>query len=130
LTNVLAADEEMDVDMDTDMEVEKPTEIKIKPNYQRTSAAAQRSTQFQICPRCGQEIPLDEMAEHMKIELSRAGERKPGAPAGPSKEAFLPEGDDMARYLNNIAKRRSDIFGGDEDEEMDEIEERNKNKGK
>ena len=72
MTNVLAADEEMDVDMDTDMEVEKPTEIKIKPNYQRTSAAAQRSTQFQICPRCGQEIPLDEMAEHMKIEIGRA----------------------------------------------------------
>lgn len=124
-----AADEEMDVEMDTEMEVDKPAEpIKIKPNYQRTSAAAQRSTQYQVCPRCGQEIPLDEMAEHMKIELSRAGDRKPGAPAAPSKEAFLPEGDDMARYLNNIAKRRSDIFGGEEDEDMDEIDERNKNK--
>eukprot|EP00029_Vermamoeba_vermiformis_P002759 TRINITY_DN1312_c0_g1_i2.p1 TRINITY_DN1312_c0_g1~~TRINITY_DN1312_c0_g1_i2.p1 ORF type:complete len:484 (+),score=164.67 TRINITY_DN1312_c0_g1_i2:680-2131(+) len=124
-----AADDEMDVEMDTEMEVDKPAEpIKIKPNYQRTSAAAQRATQFQVCPRCGQEIPLDEMAEHMKIELSRAGERKPGAPAGPSKEAFLPEGDDMARYLNNIAKRRSDIFGGEEDDDMDEVDERNKNK--
>jgi splicing factor 3A subunit 1 len=126
-----AADDEMDVEMDTEMEVDKPAEpkeIKIKPNYQRTSAAAQRSTQFQVCPRCGQEIPLDEMAEHMKIELSRAGERKPVAPAGPNKEAFLPEGDDMARYLNNIAKRRSDIFGGDDDEDMDEVDERNKNK--
>ena len=70
----------MEVEMETEMEVEvsKPEpEMKVRKDYVPgikpavPSALATPSLKYQLCPKCGQQIPVDEMAEHLKIELSR-----------------------------------------------------------
>jgi splicing factor 3A subunit 1 len=68
-----------------------------------------------VCPKCGQEIPVDQMEEHMKIELldpkyriqrQAMMERTKGSP--------LAGDDDIARNLGAFARRRTDIFGDQE----------------
>ncbi|BFZ64675.1 SF3a splicing factor complex subunit [Saitoella coloradoensis] len=50
-----------------------PPNMKIRPSTQdprtRTPHPSQIATQTQLCPRCNAPIPVDEMAEHMRIEL-------------------------------------------------------------
>ncbi|XP_049850616.1 uncharacterized protein LOC126323274 [Schistocerca gregaria] len=72
-----------------------------------------------MCPICVQAIPADELEEHMKIELSRAGAGLVDKPnknsTFPERTAMVAEGDEIASHLAKMAKRRKDIFGDEED---------------
>ncbi|KAI8370651.1 Pre-mRNA splicing factor PRP21 like protein-domain-containing protein [Radiomyces spectabilis] len=129
-----AEDVEMDMD-DSDEEQEGKADaapavpvapdmnapIKIRTNYKpkiigATPAKVDEPTQ--ICPRCGEAIPVSEMDEHMRIELldPKWKEQKQAMEAKKKDSNLLQEGTDVAKILKNFSGYRSDIFGSEETE--------------
>jgi splicing factor 3A subunit 1 len=93
--------------------------IKIRTDYKpklygttpsKTAVATER------CPRCGEAIPVAEMAEHMRIELldPKWKEQKMAMEAKQRDSNLLQEGNDVAKILKNISGLRPDIFGSDD----------------
>lgn len=128
----------MEVEMDTEMEIEpkvppepeKPLQIRTDYNKRTRSLAEQRSTKFQVCPKCGQEIPVEEMEEHMKIELSNPDLIRRNLNIR-NQGSSLARGSEIAENLVGFAAKRTDIFGEEEVElgrqvGADEDEERKK----
>jgi splicing factor 3A subunit 1 len=90
--------------------------IKIVKDYDYSRVRQQaRNTGYQICPKCGQQVPVEEMAEHMRIELldprARAVRQQL---AERNKVSTLAADDEISRNLGNFAERRTDIFGDKE----------------
>ena len=56
-------------DSETSIPLHHPTERKIVKNYQPSFERNKRTNAFQKCTICGQDIPVDEFDEHVKIEL-------------------------------------------------------------
>jgi splicing factor 3A subunit 1 len=92
--------------------------IKIRTDYKPKVGATTRQINepTQLCPRCGQAIPMSEMDEHMRIELldSKWKEQKQAAEAKLRDSNLLQEGTDVAKILKNFSGYRSDIFGAEE----------------
>jgi len=92
--------------------------IKIRTDYKPKVGATTRKINepTQVCPRCGQAIPMSEMDEHMRIELldSKWKEQKQAAEAKLRDSNLLQEGTDVAKILKNFSGYRSDIFGSEE----------------
>ncbi|KAL2168062.1 hypothetical protein VTG60DRAFT_490 [Thermothelomyces hinnuleus] len=87
--------------------------MKIKENY--VPRAAQRAaskfgTQTAMCPNCKQQIPLNEMDEHMRIELldPRWKEQKAKAEARYATTNLSTA--EVANNLKRLASQRSDVF--------------------
>ncbi|KAK4248714.1 Pre-mRNA splicing factor PRP21 like protein-domain-containing protein [Corynascus novoguineensis] len=87
--------------------------MKIKENY--VPRAAQRAaskfgTQTAMCPNCKQQIPLNEMDDHMRIELldPRWKEQKAKAEARYATTNLSTA--DVANNLKRLASQRSDVF--------------------
>mmetsp|Transcript_7963 Transcript_7963/g.10953 ORF Transcript_7963/g.10953 Transcript_7963/m.10953 type:complete len:624 (+) Transcript_7963:38-1909(+) len=102
-------------DMETDEPVKPQTEIKIRKDYIRGSNL--NKTRLQVCPRCGQEVPVDDMAEHMRIELldpKYAQQRQ--VLLDRTRGVSLASGSEIAHTLGAFAKKRSDIFGSEDAE--------------
>eukprot|EP01103_Thecamoeba_quadrilineata_P011189 TRINITY_DN261_c0_g1_i2.p1 TRINITY_DN261_c0_g1~~TRINITY_DN261_c0_g1_i2.p1 ORF type:complete len:648 (+),score=173.68 TRINITY_DN261_c0_g1_i2:453-2396(+) len=80
--------------------------------------AHHKSNKFQVCPMCKQLISVDEMDEHMRIELldpRYQAEKK--ALLDKKVDSTLAVDEEIARNLNKFAKRRGDIFEEAEDNE-------------
>ncbi|KAI9489315.1 Pre-mRNA splicing factor PRP21 like protein-domain-containing protein [Zychaea mexicana] len=95
--------------------------FKIRTDYKpKVLGAAQAKGQepTQICPRCGERIPMSEMDEHMRIELldPKWKEQKLAAEAKKKDSNLLQEGTDVAKILKNFSGYRTDIFGSEETE--------------
>ncbi|KAI7905215.1 Pre-mRNA splicing factor PRP21 like protein-domain-containing protein [Cokeromyces recurvatus] len=93
--------------------------IKIRTDYKPKFLGAKTTkttVPTEICPRCGEAIPVDEMAEHMRIELldPKWKEQKMAMEAKQRESNLLQEGNDVAKILKNISGLRPDIFGSDE----------------
>lgn len=93
--------------------------IKIRTDYKPKFLANQTTKSnvpTEICPRCGEAIPVDEMAEHMRIELldPKWKEQKMAMEAKQRDSNLLQEGQDVAKILKNMSNLRPDIFGSDE----------------
>lgn len=94
-------------------------EPKTAVDIQRAAAGAKKMTT--ICPICSLPFPIDEIEAHMKIEMSRGGSiamhdpnrNKPGAP---DYTPVVATGEDMAAKLAKMAKRRTDLFGDEDDD--------------
>ncbi|CAG8527863.1 15230_t:CDS:2 [Funneliformis caledonium] len=71
-----------------------------------------------ICPRCKQVIPVDEMDDHVRIELldPKWREQKLAAELKKKESNLLQEGTDVAKNLKAFSGYRSDIFGNEETE--------------
>jgi splicing factor 3A subunit 1 len=89
--------------------------LKILKEPIKRDTADKTNVLMQVCPRCGQKVPVDEMAEHMRIELldpkfsaqkKMLAERK--------KDTALAEDEEIAKNLGSFARRRTDIFGTEE----------------
>ncbi|KAL2161124.1 hypothetical protein VTH06DRAFT_8343 [Thermothelomyces fergusii] len=90
-----------------------PAPMKIKENY--VPRAAQRAaskfgTQTAMCPNCKQQIPLNEMDDHMRIELldPRWKEQKAKAEARYATTNLSTA--EVANNLKRLASQRSDVF--------------------
>ncbi|KAI8088908.1 Pre-mRNA splicing factor PRP21 like protein-domain-containing protein [Halteromyces radiatus] len=93
--------------------------IKIRTDYKPKLGPQTKSVQeTQICPRCGESIPITEMDEHMRIELldPKWKEQKLAQEAKLRDSNLLQEGTDVAKILKNFSGYRSDIFGSEETE--------------
>lgn len=95
--------------------------IKVRTDYKPKvlGAVPQKVNEpTQICPRCGEAIPVSEMDEHMRIELldPKWKEQKLAAEAKKKDSNLLQEGTDVAKILKNFSGYRSDIFGTEETE--------------
>ncbi|KAF7732489.1 splicing factor 3a, subunit 1 [Apophysomyces ossiformis] len=132
-------DMEMDIE-DVDMEEEEEEEevpaarpevqqanvpdtnapIKIRTDYKPKifGSSSKANEPTQICPRCGEPIPVSEMDEHMRIELldPKWKEQKLAMEAKMKDSNLLQEGTDVAKILKNFSGYRSDIFGTEETE--------------
>jgi len=71
-----------------------------------------------ICPRCKQVIPVDEMDDHVRIELldPKWREQKLAAELKKKESNLLQEGTDVAKNLKAFSGYGSDIFGTEETE--------------
>eukprot|EP00002_Diphylleia_rotans_P016467 TRINITY_DN3202_c0_g2_i1.p1 TRINITY_DN3202_c0_g2~~TRINITY_DN3202_c0_g2_i1.p1 ORF type:complete len:687 (+),score=204.19 TRINITY_DN3202_c0_g2_i1:44-2104(+) len=112
------ADVDMDMDESTD-EVAEP-EMKIVSGYvfnppKKTDPS--KTMRVQICPNCHQSIPIDEMEEHLRIELldPKWREQQQIAQEKKSKD-MLADDTEIAKRLGQIAVKRPDIFGSTIDE--------------
>jgi splicing factor 3A subunit 1 len=69
-----------------------------------------------ISPITGQQVPVEQMAEHMRIALlDPKWKEKSGLIKVGEKEDTLAVGDDVGRSLARMAAKRKDIFGTDEE---------------
>ena len=77
------------------------------------------------CNICGQEIPVDELQEHMRIELldPRWKEQRDNLEARKAQASELQRGANVVSSLKNLARTRVDIFGTETDEERRKREE-------
>lgn len=103
--------------------------IKIRTDYKPKFLANQASRSnvpTEICPRCGEAIPVDGMAEHMRIELldPKWKEQKMAMEAKQRDSNLLQEGQDVAKILKNMSNLRPDIFGSDDADANKRIRER------
>ncbi|CAO3621302.1 unnamed protein product [Cunninghamella echinulata] len=101
-------------------DVHAPIKIRTdyKPRILNQQAKLSQSQETQICPRCGEHIPISEMDEHMRIELldPKWREQKLAQEAKLKDSNLLQEGTDVKKILNNFAGYRTDIFGSAETE--------------
>ncbi|KAK0655195.1 Pre-mRNA splicing factor PRP21 like protein-domain-containing protein [Cercophora newfieldiana] len=88
--------------------------MRIKENY--VPRAAQRANKFgaqtALCPNCRQQIPLDEMDEHMRIELLDPRWKEQKAKADERFATTNLSTADVANNLKRLASQRSDVFDG------------------
>ncbi|EKX38582.1 hypothetical protein GUITHDRAFT_41563, partial [Guillardia theta CCMP2712] len=128
-------DEGGDMDMEEDTSVaqpppeEKPEQeilqqdldgpMKIVKNYSKPAPSAdggKGSSAYMISPITGQQVPVAQMAEHMRIALldpkwkEKSGIVKPG-----EKEDTLAAHVEVGQSLAKMAAKRKDIFGTDEE---------------
>jgi splicing factor 3A subunit 1 len=90
-------------------------------------------TAVTTCTICGQQIAVDELQEHMRIELldPRWKEQRDVLEARKAQASELQRGANVVSSLKNLARTRVDIFGAEADEERrkrEEEEERVKRK--
>jgi splicing factor 3A subunit 1 len=77
------------------------------------------------CTVCGQQFPVDELQEHMRIELldPRWKSRRDALEARKAQLSEIQQGANVEASLRNLARARVDIFGTEADEEQRKREE-------
>ena len=85
------------------------------------------------CTICGQQIAVDELQEHMRIELldPKWKSQRDALEARKAQASELQRGANVVSSLKNLARTRVDIFGAEADEEKrkkEEEEERQRRK--
>ncbi|OJT08855.1 Splicing factor 3A subunit 1 [Trametes pubescens] len=77
------------------------------------------------CSICGQQIPVDELQEHMRIELldPKWKSQRDALEARKAQASELQRGANVVSSLKNLARTRVDIFGAEADEEKRKKEE-------
>jgi splicing factor 3A subunit 1 len=77
------------------------------------------------CSICGQQIAVDELQEHMRIELldPKWKDVRNTMEARKAQASELLRGADVVSSLKNLARTRVDIFGAEADEERRKKEE-------
>jgi len=103
-----------DMEMEVDEKPKPPSEMRIRKDYVKPSARPE-PVKVQRCPKCGQDIPVDQIDAHMKLELLDPNARVQRQLASDrSKGVSLASDDEIARNLGSFARRRTDIFGSEE----------------
>lgn len=103
------------------------TTIKVRRDYVPRGIAGRNQTATGTgtkvnttkCPVCGEEVPLDDMAEHVRFELlnPQYREQRQQLEAKKAQQNQLQAGADPSYYLKQLASARTDIFGDKEDED-------------
>lgn len=88
-------------------------------------SARKNAEKMTTCTICGQQIPVDELQEHMRIELldPRWKSQRDVLEARKAQSSELQRGANVVSSLKNLARTRVDIFGAEEDEEKRKKEE-------
>ncbi|KAF7777486.1 hypothetical protein Agabi119p4_3558 [Agaricus bisporus var. burnettii] len=107
--------------------------MKIRTDYVPKIGSKSAKATMTTCSICGQQIPVDELQEHMRIELldPKWKEQRDVLEARKAQASELQRGANVVSSLRNLARTRVDIFGTETDEERrkrEEEEEREKRK--
>ncbi|KAI1325684.1 Pre-mRNA splicing factor PRP21 like protein-domain-containing protein [Xylariaceae sp. FL0255] len=87
--------------------------MKIKENYvprAAAKAATKQGTQMALCPNCKQQIPMNELEAHMRIELLDPSWKEQKAKAESRYATTNLSDADVANNLKRLASQRADIF--------------------
>ncbi|KAI8951530.1 Pre-mRNA splicing factor PRP21 like protein-domain-containing protein [Xylaria longipes] len=87
--------------------------MKIKENYVPRAAARaanKQGTQMALCPNCKEQIPINELAAHMRIELLDPQWKEQKAKAESRYATTNLSSIDVANNLKRLASARADIF--------------------
>ncbi|TFK55258.1 hypothetical protein OE88DRAFT_1622827 [Heliocybe sulcata] len=100
-------------------------QMKIRTDYVPKVGGKGKQQTTTTCSICGQQIPVDELQEHMRIELldPRWKEQRNVLEARKAQASELQKGANVAASIKNLARTRPDIFGAEEDEERRKREE-------
>ncbi|TRM61735.1 Pre-mRNA splicing factor PRP21 like protein-domain-containing protein [Schizophyllum amplum] len=98
--------------------------MKIRTDYVPKFGSKSKQ-QLTTCSVCGQQIPIDELGEHMRIELldPKWKEQRDMNEARHARSSELLSGANVGSSLKNLARKRVDIFGAEADEEKRKKEE-------
>ncbi|KAL4251665.1 Splicing factor 3A subunit 1 [Abortiporus biennis] len=98
--------------------------MKIRTDYV-PKLSKKGSEQMTTCTICGQQVPVDGLQEHMRIELldPKWKEQRDSREARKAQASELQRGANVVSSLKNLARTRVDIFGAEEDEEKRKREE-------
>lgn len=108
LSAIHQIDEEEDTEMDYD------PEIKVVTNYIPRMASGSAAAMTMVDPITGKIMPVDEMGEHMRIQLLDPRWRiEQQRFQDKQKDTGFAEGDSIADSLKQFARKRGDIFGSD-----------------
>ncbi|KII88956.1 hypothetical protein PLICRDRAFT_175203 [Plicaturopsis crispa FD-325 SS-3] len=99
--------------------------MKIRTDYVPKLGAKNAKAALTTCSICGQQIPVDELQEHMRIELldPRWKSQRDALEARKAQASELQRGANVVSSLKNLARTRVDIFGAEADEERRKLEE-------
>ncbi|KAI1766102.1 Pre-mRNA splicing factor PRP21 like protein-domain-containing protein [Hypoxylon sp. FL1150] len=89
--------------------------MKIKENYVPRAAARaanRQGTQMALCPNCNQQIPMNELEAHMRIELLDPQWKEQKAKAESRYATTNLSHSDVANNLKRFASQRGDLFDG------------------
>ncbi|KAL7621190.1 SF3a splicing factor complex subunit [Parahypoxylon ruwenzoriense] len=89
--------------------------MKIKENYVPRAAARaanRQGTQMALCPNCNQQIPMNELEAHMRIELLDPQWKEQKAKAESRYATTNLSHADVANNLKRFASQRGDLFDG------------------
>ncbi|CZR64133.1 related to spliceosome-associated-protein [Phialocephala subalpina] len=87
--------------------------MKIKENYvPRAAARAAQRQNMVLCPNCRQQMPANELEEHMRIELLDPRWKEQKAKADSRYATTNLSTQDVANNLKRLASQRSDLFDG------------------
>ncbi|KAI9813504.1 MAG: SF3a splicing factor complex subunit [Thelocarpon impressellum] len=89
--------------------------MKIRNDYvprAAAQAASRRGVQMALCPNCKQQIPFDELEQHMRIELLDPRWKEQRAKAESRYATTNLSTADVANNLKRLASQRSDVFDG------------------
>ncbi|CDZ97348.1 Splicing factor 3a, subunit 1 [Phaffia rhodozyma] len=105
--------------------VEGQGPIKIRKDYVPKSRQTALAVPTTICSYCGQAIPIDEITEHIRIELldPKWKERKEALDARKAQAGLLQQGANVSASLRDLASARTDMFGSTEDEQARKVRE-------
>ncbi|KJZ74352.1 hypothetical protein HIM_06358 [Hirsutella minnesotensis 3608] len=87
--------------------------MKIKENYVPRAAqraASRQGAQMALCPNCKQQIPMNELEAHMRIELLDPSWKEQKAKADSRYAPSNISHADVANNLKRLASQRSDVF--------------------
>ncbi|KAG1877602.1 Pre-mRNA splicing factor PRP21 like protein-domain-containing protein [Suillus subalutaceus] len=98
--------------------------MKIRTDYV-PKLGAKKGAALTTCTICGQQIPVDELDEHMRIELldPKWKSHRDNIEARKAQASELLRGANVVSSLKNLARTRVDIFGAEADEERRKKEE-------
>ncbi|KAF8201506.1 Pre-mRNA splicing factor PRP21 like protein-domain-containing protein [Pholiota molesta] len=99
--------------------------MKIRTDYVPKLGEKKAKVAMTTCTICGQQIAVDELQEHMRIELldPKWKEQRDNLEARKAQASQLQTGTNVVSSLQNLARTRVDIFGTETDEERRKREE-------
>lgn len=84
--------------------------MRIRNDYVPRAQANRRNAATALCPNCGQQIPVAELTQHMRIELLDPEWKKQKAKADSRLATTNLSTQDVANNLKRLASQRSDVF--------------------
>ncbi|KAF2235340.1 Surp module [Viridothelium virens] len=89
-----------------------PGPMRIRNDYVPRAQAKRKNQQMATCPNCNLLIPVDEMEEHIRIELLDDRWKEQRAKAEARNATTNLSTADVANNLKRLASQRSDVFDG------------------
>ncbi|MCJ1323273.1 SF3a splicing factor complex subunit [Xylographa vitiligo] len=86
--------------------------MRIRNDYVPRAQAKRQSAAMAICPNCKQQILVDEMEQHMKIELLDPRWKEQRMKSDARQATTNLSTSDVAANLKRLASQRSDVFDG------------------